>query len=453
MTATEKCFSRIACVAAYCLTLAALMFALPTARATELHTQVAEVLPNSHIKLALPAGHDVHVGDDVTLSTQMINIGWINLQTRWRVDSVGGGFATAAPLAGSDRMPAAGVIAVHSKPQVGFRAVIVAQARSQPAAAAGALDTLRKRAEQGDVNAMGMLGLAYASGTRLSGQAMAPNPQEAARWLRMAAERKDIASTCMLATLYQTQNDKAAALHWMRQAAEAGAAACMYGYGMMLLNGVGVAKDAPQGLTWIKKAADTGLPAARLQLAESYLFGTRTPAEIGKAQSLFLDLAKEGVPSAMFYSCVLLGNAQPQEALSWCRKAAATGDTQAMYQIATVYLTGAGVAADLAEARRWYTRAAEAGEPESMLFLAVMLERGIGGPQSTPQAARWAIQGLRAHSAQVDAILLNGRAWSPAFWKELQTRLHQAGLYNGPINGAMTKDTVRAISQLLKHGA
>ena len=166
MTTTGSYFGRIATAAACCLTLAALMFALPTARAAELDSQVTEVLPNNHIKLTLPAGHDVHVGDGVTLSTQVTGIGWVNLQTRWRVDGVGGDFATAAPIPNSGRVPAVGTVTVHGHPQVGFRAVIVARARAQ-ATAGRSPDLLRKRAEQGDVSAMATLGLAYASGMRL----------------------------------------------------------------------------------------------------------------------------------------------------------------------------------------------------------------------------------------------------------------------------------------------
>jgi TonB family protein len=85
----------------------------------------------------------------------------------------------------------------------------------QAAASPEPLDTLRKRAEHGDLSAQIRLGDAY-----VSGEGAEVNLTEAARWYRRAAERGDTDAQVKLASLYRTGGrgfdmDRVAALRWL----------------------------------------------------------------------------------------------------------------------------------------------------------------------------------------------------------------------------------------------
>ena len=66
----------------------------------------------------------------------------------------------------------------------------------------------------------------------------------------------------MLAAARMLDAKEATAL--VKAAAEAGYAPAMNDYGVRLLKGIGVEKDEQGAAEWLKKAADTGLPAAGL---------------------------------------------------------------------------------------------------------------------------------------------------------------------------------------------
>jgi TPR repeat protein len=318
------------------------------------------------------------------------------------------------------------------------------------------LDDYRQQAEAGDTTAMLRLGYHYLGAVPLPVAPAKPDPRQAVRWLTMAAEHKNAAAACALASYYQKQKNTEPALRFARQAAVGGDPACMYKLGVALLNGNGVAKNPTEAAAWIGKAAKAGLVPARYQDAKLHLFGIGVERDLARAQAMFLYLADRGLPGAMFYASMLLFQTQPQQALAWNQKAAEAGHTMAMYQLGTLYLSGdttAKVAKNQAEARRWYAKAATAGEPESMLMLADMMEHGVGGPRDSHEAARWMMKALRGQAIQIQGLLLQPQNWSPAFWMALQTKLKEAGVYKGRIDGRFTKATLQAIVAVIEQSA
>jgi localization factor PodJL len=71
------------------------------------------------------------------------------------------------------------------------------------------------------------------------------------------------------------------------------------------------------------------------------------------------------------------------------RSAAASGDANAEYEIATRYAEGHGVIADLGEAARWYERSATKGVALAQFRYATMLEKGVGVKKDLGQARRY----------------------------------------------------------------
>jgi TPR repeat protein len=117
-----------------------------------------------------------------------------------------------------------------------------------------------------------------------------------------------------------------------------------------------------------------------------------------KAAELLLKLANEGNPLAQFR----LGNlyyhghsvAEDENmAIYWWKKSAASGNAEAMYQIAHAYLFGSTAAKSLAdpdkEAAIWYFQAASAGHAEAAYTLGLLFLAGKGVVEDRNEAIRW----------------------------------------------------------------
>ncbi|MHA7833554.1 MAG: tetratricopeptide repeat protein [Algiphilus sp.] len=70
-------------------------------------------------------------------------------------------------------------------------------------------------------------------------------------------------------------------------------------------------------------------------------------------------------------------------------EAAERGSTDAMINLANLYVQGQGVPRDLAVAADWYRRAAEAGDPVAQVHFGEAIEAGAGVPRDNREAARW----------------------------------------------------------------
>ncbi|MEQ8349747.1 MAG: tetratricopeptide repeat protein [Sneathiellaceae bacterium] len=121
-----------------------------------------------------------------------------------------------------------------------------------------AFEAALPRAQAGDPRAQVQVGRYY-----LSGQGVAADPREAARWFRAAAETGRVEAMKWLADLY--------------------------------FSGTGVAQDDAAGLDWLTRAAIAGDTDARSILGELYWRGERAPRDPVAAHA-WLTLAAEKVP-------------------------------------------------------------------------------------------------------------------------------------------------------------
>jgi TPR repeat protein len=117
-----------------------------------------------------------------------------------------------------------------------------------------------------------------------------------------------------------------------------------------------------------------------------------------KAVELLTRLANEGNPMAQFRLGGLYyhgrGVAEDENmAIYWWKKSAATGNAEAMYQIAHAYLFGSGAAKSVAdpdkEAAIWYFQAASAGHAEAAYTLGLLFIAGKGVVEDKNEAIRW----------------------------------------------------------------
>lgn len=154
---------------------------------------------------------------------------------------------------------------------------------------------------------------------------------------------------------------------FVRAAADAGVAEAQAVYGQMLLDGAGVAADAPAALGWFARAAAQDHVMAMNMLGRCYDLGWGTAVDKARAASWYRAAALRGLDWAMYnYATLLtLGHGVAQDramALDWFRRAAAMGNAKAMNFIGSFHEDGWVVARDMAAAANWYARAAAGGD-------------------------------------------------------------------------------------------
>ncbi|MGV3580287.1 SEL1-like repeat protein [Brevundimonas sp.] len=122
--------------------------------------------------------------------------------------------------------------------------------------------------------------------------------------LTRAANLGEPQAQLKLAALYQTGEngvtaDAEESRLWARRAAEGGDARGMHAFGMYLFDGVGGARNRPEALDWLKKAADQGLVDSQYNVARIYENGDEGIApNPTQAYRWYLIAARAGDPQA-----------------------------------------------------------------------------------------------------------------------------------------------------------
>lgn len=240
------------------------------------------------------------------------------------------------------------------------------------------LDTLRERAEKGDVAAMSNLGRAYQSGDAV----ITPDPVQAAAWLSRASAAGDAASAYMLGEMLAQQGQEgeakvsyARAYGLFRQRAEQGNKEARYWMGFMELRGIGTEK--PQ------------IPAATLMaLVENDEF---LPA----AYQLF-KYAAEQEDDALALRCARLLADKGQ-------------DPQMAYFVADAAYHGRGTEQDNTLGDRYLQQAVTAGVPDALYHRAWQLEDEGKLEESFKMFTEAATAGHENALVKAGVMLLEGR--------------------------------------------
>jgi hypothetical protein len=214
--------------------------------------------------------------------------------------------------------------------------------------------------------------------------------QPAVNQVWVPAHRGDPAAQYSLGLLYGSGNGIAKnlfeAAKWYRRAAEQGHAKAQAMLGMLYNSGLGVPQSHPEAIKWWRRAADQGDADARFNLGMAYWKGEGVTQDFDKANSLFRSMA----PAGNSYARSVLGtrsaprsSRRPGEAAPQSSRidpprqarsslpdpsspssfpaylsAAQAGDANAQSQVGYMYAVGRGIARDLVEAHRWNNIAA-----------------------------------------------------------------------------------------------
>ena len=161
------------------------------------------------------------------------------------------------------------------------------------------------------------------------------------------------------ADLHRLLGDPKQAAVWIRSAAEQGTLpAAQLRLGRMLLEGIGVPKDAAEAFTWFERAASRGDAEAHNM--------------IGRCLENGLGVVQDFTKAAEHY-----------------RLSAEAGHDWGEYNFGNLLFDGRGIAQDPAQALRWYLKAAEQGHGRAMNLAGRCLEEGWGCERSRVEAAYW----------------------------------------------------------------
>jgi TPR repeat protein len=107
-----------------------------------------------------------------------------------------------------------------------------------------------------------------------------------------------------------------------------------------------------------------------------------------------------------------------------------------MTNLGALYADGQGVGQDYGKARSWYERAAAKGDSLAVFNLALLYDQGLGVARNPRTAARRLLASARAGETtartDLDGDMLN---WSEDTVKAAQELLTASGDYTGPIDG------------------
>ncbi|HKD57075.1 MAG TPA: protein kinase [Hyphomicrobiaceae bacterium] len=313
--------------------------------------------------------------------------------------------------------------------------------------------------------------------------------------MRRLAEGGDGPAMHRLGRMYAggigTSRDDAQAARWFRKGADSGNRDATAALAIALLEGRGVGKDQPEAVRLLQVAAGQDQIEAMNRLGNIVLEGKIAAKDPLEAARLFTRAAELGHVPSMVEVGRMYGHgngvaADPDKAAMWFKRAADLGNAGGMAGLGWLYSQGKGVEADIGKAVMWYKRAVDLGNPNAMADLALLHIQGKGVEKSESAAAAllrkaadlgnsmamnnlaWMLQGGRGvrkdpeeAAAQMMKALARGnafslkqmtqssQAWSKEFRRALQKRLHEAGVYNGPIDGEFRQSTLIAINSFV----
>jgi TPR repeat protein len=175
--------------------------------------------------------------------------------------------------------------------------------------------------------------------------------------------------------MYQNARQFDQAAVWVRRAAEHNFVPAQTIMATFYLNGWGVPQDGKLAVQWLTKAAAQGYPLADVNLAALYHTGL---AGIAKDDAL---------------------------ALTWAKKAADQGYAPAQSMVAGMYHNGWGVKKDDKAALGLYLKAADQGYQPAQAELGLMYHNGWGAPADDTKAVAWLQKAADAGYAPATAML------------------------------------------------
>lgn len=284
-----------------------------------------------------------------------------------------------------------------------------------------AANCFTKSASLGLAAAQNQIGLMY-----IEGYGVPRHYREAFRWFRESAESNDAEGNCFLGLMYAhghgtIQSWESAEQFWLK-AAVGGNAESMYFLGMLHYAGIQRPVCIAEAAAWFEKSALTGYAPAAHALGSMHRSREHPSANEDEAIKWFrLAAEKDYGPSLSALGAIYQGpgaHHNTEQAAASFKRAASSGDTDAMYRIGMMYLDreeGENPFSDFL-ALGWLKKAVEENHSGAAYVLGCMYEGGEG-IFFEPEGKNLALQCFRK-----SAMLGDSRAETKLKWIDQEPR-------------------------------
>jgi uncharacterized caspase-like protein len=202
----------------------------------------------------------------------------------------------------------------------------------------------------------------------------------------------------------------------MQLLADAGDTRSIVGLALSKLDRQETDYDPPTAVALLEQAVAAGDPEAKYRLAKVLEGGFGVPADPVRALALYQEAAAADVPGAV-------------------------NDMGFFY-----YFGELGLEKNPDKALELFIRAAQLGHNEAMVNVASYAANGLAPGLGPKDAADLIYRALRGGSeVALNGVLKGADKFPVETWKELQQKLADNGLYDGPVDGAFGPGTRRAV--------
>lgn len=165
-----------------------------------------------------------------------------------------------------------------------------------------------------------------------------------------------------------------AAFEWQLKAAEKGWLKAQRKVAKMYEHGTGVQSSPIEAFNWYQKAAQQGDADSQLELGAIFMQGLSIPGKLisqdtDKGLYWIRESATQNHPEAQFALASLIIDEQPEEAISFYKKAAQNGNKFSMHNLASMYLKGDVVDKNIETSKFYAQMAVNVGQKSSQSIL------------------------------------------------------------------------------------
>jgi TPR repeat protein len=242
------------------------------------------------------------------------------------------------------------------------------------------MESVKTAGTNGDVTAQYYLGYTYDEGLVVT-----KDPQEALKWMQMAALQGMASAQRKLGWMYQsgsgTESDLSQALNWYLKASAQGDAPANVNIGWMYENGAGMPQDYAEAAKYYRLAAEKGHALGENHLGWLYLHGTGVDEDNHEAMKLFTKAAEQG-------------NSLAQENLAWMYAVGTYGATNHYGSGMRAQILSGGNPPDHELAEKWMRQAVDLTAAEGQYKFANLLydefdTNGFQDQTRFPDAGMW----------------------------------------------------------------
>ncbi|OHS97103.1 hypothetical protein TRFO_09672 [Tritrichomonas foetus] len=187
----------------------------------------------------------------------------------------------------------------------------------------------------------------------------------------------------MLAEGIGVAKNRCEAALYFKKSADKGNAKAALNIGMMLAEGKSVIRNDREAIQYFMESATQGNPKAQVNLGLMWMTGRGVRRNEGEAYKYYKMAADQGDPQAMYNLAILMskgrsGIRNDSIAVRYFKKAADLGIVKAMFSMGLALLEGKGITQNDGEASHYFKIAADCGMPPAQLNISILLSKGQG---------------------------------------------------------------------------